>query len=107
MKFEQSRQLIGAAIISIGIAACSDAPAPHSSLPVAYAMVDIAAISTAESLTERCVADDAKFREHLALLENFDGTPTATDYYRSLDSLYTSLSTILSHASGLARGASG
>jgi len=102
MKFERSRQLIAAAIITVVVAACSDVPAPDASLPVSYAVVDIAAISTAESLTERCVSDDAKFREHLAVLENFDGTPTVTDYYRSLDSLFTSMNTFLSHASGLA-----
>ncbi len=102
MSFELLCKTTIALVITGSIAGCGGAPAPESSLPVAYAVVDIADINTAETLTARCVSDEAKFREHLALLESFNGTPTVTDYYQSLDSLLASMSTVSSYASSLA-----
>lgn len=83
------------------IVACGEAPAPRASLPVDYAVVNLADIDTAAKLTARCQSDEAHFRQRLAALEAFSGTPTVDDYYRSLDSLYTSMRTIASHASSL------
>ena len=61
----------------------------------------MADIDTAGKLTARCESDEARFREHLAVLESFSGTPTVDDYYQSLDSLFVSMSTISSHAFSL------
>jgi thimet oligopeptidase len=84
------------------IAACGGASEPESTLPVEYTAVEIADIGTAEALSGRCIAEEASFRNRLALLEAFEGTPTIADYYQSLDSLLSSIGTVASYASSLA-----
>ena len=93
---------ISVSLASIAVlSACGETPAPESLLPVYYDEVRLADIDTAGKLTARCESDEARFREHLAVLESFSGTPTVDDYYQSLDSLFVSMSTISSHASSL------
>ncbi len=102
MKFRKFCDIsLGLALVAT-LAACGKAPAPEASLPVDYGAVNVSDVDTAEKLAARCNSDEAKFREHLATLEAFSGTPTIDDYYVSLDSLYASISTVLNHASSLA-----
>jgi len=84
------------------IAACGGVSEPESALPVEYTVVEIADIATAEALSERCVAEEASFRERLTVLEAYDGTPSIADYYQSFDSLVSSIGTVASYASSLA-----
>ncbi len=100
MNLEAVRRFAVAALICTTIGACGEAPAP--SLPVSYSAINIASIDTAETLTARCASEEASFREHLSVLESFDGTLTVADYYQSLDSLLTSMGTVSSYASSLA-----
>jgi thimet oligopeptidase len=92
--------LIGSAIL---ITACSNGETPEavSNLPVRYAVVNLADVASADALTARCAADESEFRRHFASLEAFSGTPIVADYYRSLDSLYASISTVASTAASL------
>ena len=81
--------LLGAALVS----ACgqTNEPAPAASdLPVRYATIDLASITTADALTALCETQESAAREHLAALEAFDGEPTLDGFYRSLDSLIVS-----------------
>ena len=86
------------------LAACTqgDSPQAVADLPVRYAAVDLAAIGTADALTDRCENEEARLREHFATLEAYSETPTIGGYYRSLDSLYSSLSTLSFTAGSLA-----
>lgn len=70
-------------------------------LPVRFAVVDLADVTTAEAMTTRCSEEESNFRTHLTTLEAFAETPTIAEYYRSLDSLYASISTVSSIASSL------
>jgi thimet oligopeptidase len=94
-------------LLTIGTAALmascgqNEAPPATSSLPVRYAIIDLADIATAEALTARCEEEEGLFRAHLAELEAFDGIPTIEGYYQSLDSLFSSLGTVSSTASSL------
>jgi thimet oligopeptidase len=85
------------------LAACgqSETPSATESLPVRYASLDIAEISTAEALTARCEQEEGLFREQLATLEAYPDTPMIDEYYRSLDSLYASIGTVSNYASSL------
>ena len=76
-------------------------PAADAALPVRYAEVALADLATAEMLTARCAEEESLFREHLAILEAYEGPTTVDGFYRSLDSLTSSLSTVASHASSL------
>jgi len=102
MNYDVLRAATAGLTISILVAACGGAPDSGSALPVEYTTVNIADVNTAEALSERCIADEASFRGRLATLEAFDGTPTVDGYYRSLDSLLSSIGTVASHASSLA-----
>lgn len=102
MKFAQIRNWAVSVVLSLLMIACGGASPPDTSLPVDYATVSIADFGTAESLSTQCASDEAKFRQHLATLESFAGTPTVADYYLSLDSLLASIGTVASYASSLA-----
>jgi Zn-dependent oligopeptidase len=102
MKFAQIRNWAVSVVSSLLMIACGGASPPDTSLPVDYATVSIADFGTAESLSTQCASDEAKFRQHLATLESFAGTPTVADYYLSLDSLLASIGTVASYASSLA-----
>lgn len=87
----------------LALSACSSEKedVQAASLPVVYDMVTIADLDTAEKLTARCTADEATYRARLAEFEAFAGTPTVDNYYRPLDSLQASASTLVYHASSL------
>ena len=103
MKFKQLRNSTAIGALSFFIVACGGSDAtPDVSLPVDYVTVNIADVGTAETMAARCASDEAKFRQHLSSLESFEGVPTVSEYYQSLDSLLTSMSTLASHASSLA-----
>ena len=89
---------------AVFLAACSqgDSPEAAADLPVRYAVIDLAEIGTAGALTDRCENEEARLRQHFATLEAYSGTPTIDSYYRSLDSLYSSLSTVSFTAGSLA-----
>jgi len=95
------KQLTTTLIAMFVLGACGEAPQPVAALPVEYALVDLNDISTAESLTARCAAGEAKLREHLAQLESYEGTPTIENYYQSYDSLRSSLDTLYYHTSAM------
>jgi len=94
-------------VITIGAAALmsacgqSESPEGTSNLPVRYATINMADIGTAEALRARCEEEESLFRAHFAELEAFDGAPTIDGFYKSLDSLYSSLTTVDSTASNL------
>ena len=92
--------LVTAALAS----ACAKEKSPDTTvnLPIRYAALDLADITTAEALTHRCENEESLFREHFAALESFNGTPTIGNYYPSLDSLYASQSTVAATAQSLA-----
>ena len=97
-----SDRLLWAVIALSLIAGCSqDKPAPDAELPVRYVTLDLADISTADALSARCTEEEAKFRDHFATLETYTGPATVDGFYRSLDSLNSSLTTISAHASSL------
>lgn len=99
-----NKQTIALLFTAACIAACGqgESPAKAVELPVRYAVVNLAEISTAETMTSRCESEEALFRDQVATLEAFDGSPTVDGYYQSLDSLFTSLGTVTSTAQSLA-----
>ncbi len=101
MTFQKFFEISAGLALIATLASCGKALEPASSLPIDYRAVSLADIDTAEKLAARCQSDEANFREHLAVLEAFAGTPTVEDYYASLDSLFISISTIQAHASSL------
>jgi thimet oligopeptidase len=98
-----NRRTLELLFIAALIAACGRGEAPDTTaeLPVRYAAVDLADVTTAEALTSRCESEEALFREHFATLEAYDGSPTVDGYYQSLDSLFSSLATVSSVAQSL------
>ena len=90
-------------ISTLLLSACgqSEAPVADAGLPVRYAVVNLADIATAEALSTRCAEEEGLLREHVATLETYSGTPTVDGFYRSLDSLNSSMSTLSAHASAL------
>jgi thimet oligopeptidase len=91
-------------ITMLGLAACGGEPSsPQVSLPVSYGLVALSDVDTPEKMAARCEADEAAFRERLAAIEGFDGTPAIRNYYLPLDSLISSATTLQSHASSLSR----
>ena len=88
--------------VLLGLAACGGVSEPPvATLPSSYDQVALAEIDTPEKLTSRCESDEAAFRERLAAIEAFDGSPTIENYYVALDSLIASAVNLQSHASSL------
>ena len=87
------------------VAACGgeDAKVDEATLPLSYDTVTIADLDTPEKLAARCDADEAAFRQRMADIEAFAGTPTVENYLKPLDSLYFSAYTLQFHASSLSR----
>ncbi|MDX1381907.1 MAG: M3 family metallopeptidase, partial [Xanthomonadales bacterium] len=80
----------------------ADAVAPDSGAPpVRYSEIRTADLYTAEALTTACETEVAALREHLAALENFDGTATVDGYLQSFNSLMVSLANIQLPSSSL------
>lgn len=91
-------------LAAVFLAACSQGGSPPevADLPIRYAVVNLADIGSAETLSSRCNQDEARFRDHFATLEAYSGTPTIDGYYRSFDSLVSSLGTLSNTAQSLA-----
>ena len=91
-----NNRLIALLSCAVLVTACGQGQGPEttSDLPIRYAVVNLADINTAASLTARCEEEEATFRAHFGELEEFTGTPTMDGYYKSLDSLYSSLGTV-------------
>ena len=70
--------LVSAALI----AACAKDETPDTAvdLPIRYAAIDLADVTTADSLTKRCGNEESLFREHFATLESYAGVPTIDSY---------------------------
>jgi len=75
--------------------------APAAELPVRYSVIGMADLDSPARLTALCESENQLLREHLARLESFDGKATVDEYYQSLDSLATSLSTMTFYATSL------
>ena len=89
-----------AAVLAASACGGPDEPAAPE-LAVSYDAVTLPDIDTAEKFTARCEADEARFRERLAMLESWPGTPTVDNYYRPLDSLIVSAANLVMRASSL------
>jgi len=98
-----NKQLIALLSCAVLITACGQGETPDgtSELSVRYVAVNLADVNTAAALTARCEAEEATFRAHFAELEAYSGTPTIDGYYRSLDSLFSSIGTVEATGSSL------
>lgn len=102
MKYSQIVTLIAASVL---LAACkpaseTDTPAVAEStapaadiieLPVQYSVINLTDIESPLKLTALCESENQRMRQHMANLEAFDGKATIDGFYKSLDSLATSL----------------
>ncbi|MCW8925886.1 MAG: Zn-dependent oligopeptidase [Xanthomonadales bacterium] len=82
-------------------ATAEQAPAA-SALPVRYSAIDLANLGDAEAMTTLCEQENQSMREHFAVLEGFTGVATINGYYKSLDSLNSSLGNMSFAAQSLA-----
>ncbi len=112
MKLNQTVILIVATAL---LAACkpstdTNAPADAESsaplaavieLPVRYSVISLTDLDSPDKLTAMCESENQLMREHLAILESFEGKATIDIYYKSLDSLATSLGNMSSVAQSL------
>lgn len=81
--------------------AATDTAVPGVELPVRYSVIGMADLDSPAKLKALCESENQLMREHLAKLESFNGKATVDEYYKSLDSLATSLGTITSYATSL------
>ncbi len=72
-----------------------------SRLPIRYSVIKLSDLGNAAELTTMCDLENQRLREQLATLESYQGTPTVEAYYKSLDSLLTSLGNMASVAQSL------
>jgi len=98
-----NNRLIALLSCAVLITACGQGETPDgtSELSVRYVAVNLADVNTAAALTARCEVEEATFRAHFAELEAYSGTPTIDGYYRSLDSLFSSIGTVEATGSSL------
>ena len=91
-----NNRLIALLSCAVLVTACgqSESPEATSELSVRYVVVNLADVNTAVALTARCETEEATFRAHFAELEAYSGTSTVDGYYRSLDSLFSSIGTV-------------
>ena len=77
---------------------------PESSvaqLPIRYSEIDLADLDSPVALTAMCDEENQRLRDHMAALESYDGKATLDGYYKSLDSLASSLGNMTSVAQSL------
>jgi len=98
-----NNRLIALLSYAVLVTACGQGETPDatSELSVRYVVVNLADVNSAATLTARCEAEEATFRAHFAELEAYSGSPTIDEYYRSLDSLFSSIGTVEATASSL------
>ena len=70
-------------------------------LPVHYSVIELTDLDTPLKLTALCESENERMRGHMANLETFQGKSTVDGYYKSLDSLATSLGNMSSVAQSL------
>ena len=70
-------------------------------LPVRYSVISLDKLESPAALTELCESENFVMLEHMATLESFEGKATVDAYYKSLDSLTTSLSNMISVAQSM------
>jgi len=70
-------------------------------LPVQYSVIKLTDLDSPLKLTAMCESENERMRQHMADLESFQGKATVDSYYKSLDSLATSLGNISSVAQSL------
>lgn len=70
-------------------------------LPVRYSDIKLTDLDNPEKLGAFCASENQLMLEHMATLESFDGKATIDSYYKSLDSLFTSLGNLQSYAQSL------
>ena len=100
-----NNRLIALLSCAVLVTACGQGETPDatSKLSVRYVVVNLADVNSAATLTARCEAEEATFRAHFAELEAYSGTPTIDEYYRSLDSLFSSIGTVEATTSSLGK----
>ena len=112
MKFTRLATLI---LMSVVLAACKpstetgaaavaepgSSPATATELPVRYSVIHLTDIDTPSKLTDLCKSENQRMRGHMADLESYQGKATVDSYYKSLDSLATSLGNMSSFAQSL------
>ena len=70
-------------------------------LPVEYSVIKLTDIDSPLKLTAMCESENQRMRQHMAELESYDGKATVDGYYKSLDSMATSLGNMSSVAQSL------
>ena len=76
-------------------------PDAVSDLPVRYSVIRLADLESPVELNTLCASENQTLREHMATLEAFDGKAAVDSYYKSLDSMATSLSNMIFAAQSL------
>ncbi len=116
-------QLISLTIAALLLAACepstqtstpagtpADTPAIAAStapvaavveLPVRYSVIELSNLDSPAKLTALCESENQLLRQHMASLESYAGKATVDGYYKSLDSLVTSLGNLTAYAQSL------
>jgi len=70
-------------------------------LPVRYSVIDLADLDSPGALTAMCEQENEMMLKHMVELEAFQGKATVDGYYKSLDSLATSLGNMTSVAQSM------
>ncbi len=70
-------------------------------LPVRYSVIELVDLDSADAVTALCEQENQTLRDHMLALESFTGKPTLDGYYKSLDSMVTSLGNLRSTAESL------
>ena len=83
------------------VAESSTPAATTIELPVRYSVISLTDIDSAAELTAVCESENQLMREHMASLASFEGKATIDTYYKSLDSLASSLGNMSSVAQSL------
>ena len=112
MKYSLVVTLIAASVLLAACKPSSEADTPAvaqpatpdataAALPVRYSVISLADLETPAALTELCESENQLMLEHKAILESFEGKATVDDYYKSLDSLATSIGNMIMAAQSL------
>ncbi|MDX2415847.1 MAG: M3 family metallopeptidase, partial [Xanthomonadales bacterium] len=87
-----------------GAPAVAESSTPNAAvieLPVRYSVIDLAELDSPLKLTAMCESENQLMLDHMASLESFEGKFTVDGYYKSYDSLTTSLDNMTSYAQSL------
>ena len=112
MKYNQIITLIAASVLlaackptsETNTAAVAESATPAAAvieLPIHYSVIKLTDLDTPLKLTAMCESENERMRQHMANLASFQGKATVESYYKSLDSLGTSLGNMTSVAQSL------